>query len=407
MSVTESQAPAGPRRDARRSLRRTSLAACAAALLAAGALLTLPPAASAARVSPARPGAAVKRADTFLAVSCPAAVMCVAVGEVTLNGTDTMLAERWNGHKWSVMRLVRPPGATNTFLTGVSCTSARACTAVGSEFVPSTGAGPVAERWNGRRWAVQVTPSPGNEGVPFAAVSCGSATSCTAVGYYYGVDTTLAEHWNGRTWTIQSLPPVGNPGADLSAVSCRSGAACTAAGYYDGTSDEGPGTAPLAMGWGGGSWTVQPTPGDAGENVTSGLTGVSCVAARTCTAVGYSANGGPLAMRWDGTKWRTQQVAGLFSLLGFTGVSCPAATACMAIGGTYGQRWNGRKWALQHIGVPAGARSFNLTAVSCTSARACTAVGSKNLTVSQVSDIRTVAERWNGRRWVLQPAPSP
>ena len=161
------------------------------------------------------------------------------------------------------------------------------------------------------------------------------------------------------------------------------------------------------MRWGGGSWTVQPTPGDAGENVTSGLTGVSCAAARTCTAVGYSANGGPLALRWDGTKWRTQQVAGLFSLLGFTGVSCPAATACMAIGATYGQRWNGRKWALQHIGVPAGARSFSLTAVSCTSARACTAVGSKNLTVSQVSDIRTVAERWNGRRWALQPASSP
>lgn len=136
-----------------------------------------------------------------------------------------------------------------------------------------------------------------------------------------------------------------------------------------------------------------------------------CVAVGEVTLNGtdtmLAANGGPLALRWDGTKWRTQQVAGLFSLLGFTGVSCPAATACMAIGGTYGQRWNGRKWALQHIGVPAGARSFNLTAVSCTSARACTAVGSKNLSVSQVSDIRTVAERWNGRRWVLQPAPSP
>jgi hypothetical protein len=410
MSVTGSYALAGPGRDspASRLRRRLGLAACAAALLAAGALLTLPPAASAAaRVSPARAEAAVKRADTFLAVSCPTAVMCVAVGEVTLNATETMLAERWNGHKWSVMRLVRPPGATNSFLTGVSCTSARACTAVGSVYVPSTGGGPVAERWNGSRWTVQVTPSPGNEGVPFAAVSCGSATSCTAVGYYYGVDTTLAEHWNGRTWTIQSLPPVGNPGADLSAVSCRSGAACTAAGYYDGTSDEGPGTAPLAMRWGGGSWTVQPTPGDAGENVTSGLTGVSCAAASTCIAVGGSVYGGPLAMRWDGTTWRTQNVVGPFSLLGFNGVSCPAATACIAIGGTYGQRWNGRTWALQHIGVPAGAKGFNLTAVSCTSARTCTAVGSKNMTVSQVSDVRTVAERWNGRRWVLQATLSP
>jgi hypothetical protein len=108
--------------------------------------------------------------------------MCVAVGEVTLNGTDTMLAERWNGRKWSAMRLAHPPGVTNSFLTSVSCTSARACTTVGSVYGPSTGASTVAERWNGSRWTVQVTQSPGNEGVPFAAVSCGSATSCTAVG---------------------------------------------------------------------------------------------------------------------------------------------------------------------------------------------------------------------------------
>ncbi len=413
--MTRSYALAGSLRGSpvSRSLRRLSLAACAAALLAAGALLTLPPAASAAaRVSPARSGAAVKRADTFLAVSCPTAVMCVAVGKVTLNATDTMLAERWNGHKWSVLPLAHPPGATNTFLTGVSCSSARACTAVGSEYVPSTGASTVAERWNGRRWTVQATPSPGSEGVPFAAVSCGSATSCTAVGYYdfstvgFTPDD-LAEHWNGSRWAIQSLPPVGDLGGALSAVSCRSGVACTAAGYYDGTSDEGPGSAPLAMRWGDSSWTVQPTPGDAGANETSGLTGVSCPAASTCTAVGESVYGGPLAMRWDGTKWRTQKVVGYFSLLGFNGVSCPAATACIAIGGTYGQRWNGRKWALQHIGVPAGADGFNLTAVSCTSARACTAVGSKNITVSQVSAIRTVAERWDGRRWAPEATPSP
>jgi hypothetical protein len=305
--------------------------------------------------------AAQRRVDTFLAVSCPTARMCVAVGKVTLNAADTMLAERWNGHSWSVTRLAHPPGATNSFLTGVSCTSARSCTAVGSVYVPSTGGGPLAERWDGSRWTVEVTPSPGNEGVPFAAVSCGSATSCTAVGYYdFGAvgftPDTLAEHWNGRRWTIQSLPLAGNPGGALSAVSCRSRVACTAAGYYDGTSDEDPGTAPLAMRWDGSSWTAEPTPGDAGQNDTSGLTGVSCATASTCTAVGESVYGGPLAMRWDGTKWRTQKVVGDFSLLGFNGVSCPSATACIAIGGAYGQRWNGRKWAFQHIGVPPGAR---------------------------------------------------
>jgi hypothetical protein len=66
-----------------------------------------------------------------MAVSCPTDRMCVAVGESSFATTGTMLAERWNGHTWSVTRLARPPGATNRFLTGVSCTSARACTAVG------------------------------------------------------------------------------------------------------------------------------------------------------------------------------------------------------------------------------------------------------------------------------------
>jgi hypothetical protein len=417
MSVTGSPAPADLRRDppVPPSWRRPRLLACTAALLAAGALL-LPSAASAAAAGPTRadaPGAAsAKPADEFLAVSCPAGKMCIAVGESSFSTTGTMLAERWNGHKWSVTRLVHPPGATNSFLTGVSCTSARACTAVGVDYVPGTGTGPLAERWNGSQWALEVMPSPGHSGVPLAAVSCGSATSCTAVGYYdFGslgfTSSTLAEHWNGHRWAAQSLPSAGDLGGDLSAVSCPSRLTCTAAGYYNGTSDEGPGTAPLAMRRSSGNWVVEPAPGDADENVTSGLTGVSCPTVSTCTAVGENAGGGPLALRWNGLTWRTQTAADEFGLLRFNGVSCASATACTAIGGRYGQRWNGRTWTLQRIAVPAGARGFNLSAVSCSSARHCTAVGSKNITVSQVSDVLTIAERWNGRTWAPQATPSP
>ena len=112
-------------------------------------------------------------------------------------------------------------------------------------------------------------------------------------------------------------------------------------------------------------------------------------------------------MRWDGLKWRTQTAADEFGLLGFNGVSCASATACTAIGGSYGQRWNGRRWILQRIAKPARASGFNLSAVSCSSARHCTAVGSKNMTVSEVSDVLTVAERWNGHTWTLQATPSP
>jgi hypothetical protein len=40
-------------------------------------------------------------------------------------------------------------------------------------------------------------------------VSCTSATACTAVGYYTnsgGTDVTLAEGWNGTSWAIQVTP---------------------------------------------------------------------------------------------------------------------------------------------------------------------------------------------------------
>lgn len=85
------------------------------------------------------------------------------------------------------------------------------------------------------------------------------------MGYYdFGdvgfTSSTLVEHWNGTTWAIQSVPPIGDPGSDLTGVSCPLASVCTAAGYFQGQSDEGPGSAPLAMRWHDGRWAIQPTP---------------------------------------------------------------------------------------------------------------------------------------------------
>ena len=272
----------------------------------------------------------------------------------------------------------------------------------------SSGSGTLAERWNGSKWSIQPTPSPGNEGIPFAAVSCGSATSCTVVGYYdFGdpgfASSTLAEHWDGHSWSSQSLPPAGNPGGDLTSISCGR-QACTAAGYYTGQSDEGPGAAPLALRWNGTTWAVQPTPGDATQNEISALTGVSCPSARACTAVGVSDSGGPLVLAWNGTTWHSQAVGSGYAL---NAVSCRSATACLAIGSSAAEHWNGRRWASQTIHVPPGAHGLSLTAVSCSSASQWTAVGFKNITVSLVNDILTVAEHWNGHSWTLQPTRNP
>ena len=85
----------------------------------------------------------------------------------------------------------------NGILEGVSCSSAKACTAVGSNGGEAT----LAERWNGTKWALQHAPNPSDAGAsPLHGVSCSSATACTAVGPYVkkksGAELTLAERYS-------------------------------------------------------------------------------------------------------------------------------------------------------------------------------------------------------------------
>ena len=142
MDVSPERARTVPGGGLRRWSWCRTLAAVTCSCLAGGLLLTQ--AASAAPVSPlgrvrlaAGAANAAKPVDRLAAVSCPTGRMCVAVG--TMGNGPRMLAERWNGRSWSVMRLAQPAGAGGSGLTGVSCTSARACTAVGYRLQRDTG----------------------------------------------------------------------------------------------------------------------------------------------------------------------------------------------------------------------------------------------------------------------------
>jgi hypothetical protein len=237
---------------------------------------------------PTLPGAGLN------AVSCVSETDCVAVGASTA-GT---LAERWNGEGWTIQATPNPPGSASGGFTGVACTSASFCVAVG--FGLDSAGNPVAtlaERWNGKRWAIQPTPNPAPAS-GFGGVTCTSASFCVAVGGGPVDRRTLAERWNGRSWAIQHTP---NPsqGGGLAAVSCTSTVACTAA------ADLG-----AAMRWNGAKWTIQPTPstGSPGSRFNT----VACTSATSCTAAGEltdsSGNAffGTLAERWNGRSWRIQ-----------------------------------------------------------------------------------------------------
>jgi hypothetical protein len=243
-----------------------------------------------------------------------------------------------------------------------------------------------------------------------SAVSCTTATACTATGAYDDAtvggnpppDIALAERWNGTSWTIQ---PTSSPGAGydavLSGVDCLSSMECIAVGYdyYN----QGPQDAVLAEYWDGTSWTIQPTPVPSGGYVST-LSSVSCATGTSCMAVGTLGLANPLAEQWDGSGWTIQPTPGGGPLLG---VSCPTATACIAVGGLgtpVADSWNGTAWTEQSVPLPAGNNGGQLSSVSCTSATDCIAVG--YWTVNTGPDL-TLAEHWNGTTWAIQSTPNP
>lgn len=349
-------------------------------------------------------------------VSCSSANVCTAVGSSSVltprlgTKSSATLAERWNGRSWAIQRI---PSRAFSELTGVSCSSSHACTAVGDYSTPSGQAVTLAERWNGERWSVQRTPNPataGGESV-FSGVSCPSSGACVAVGYYRNLAAghpgiyALVERWNGSRWAIQSTPTLATLRYYvLQGVSCSSPRACTAVGSD--AANVSSIAAPLAERWNGQSWSIQTTPGPMNGN----LAAVSCSSAVTCTAVGEFGLRATLAERWNGEIWAIQGTPNPAKAYdaNLTGVSCSSGKACSADGFslsgplTVAERWNGTRWAIQRTLNPGKPGESDLNGVSCSSATACTAVGTFFITDGK----HTLVERWNGTNWVLQRTPA-
>jgi hypothetical protein len=407
----------------RAALPRT-IGTLTAGILTAGTLtagLMVPGSASAAAAGPhwsvvPSPNAPGAPDDQLSAVSCTRATACMAVGyasrDIVVDNVPVRspIARAWNGRRWAVRRVPAPPGAVASILSGVSCASARACTAVGQSTDSSGGSVPLAEAWNGTTWAVRAVPVPAGGNGVLTSVSCASARACMAVGYTGNFQLPLAARWNGATWTVRILPfppsAVQNP---LTGVSCTSATACTAIGQAETDT-----TTPLAERWDGATWTIQHVPVPAARKVV--LTAVSCTSATACTAVGRisRANGriGLRAEHWNGTRWAVLPGTRLpFGSGDVNALSCTSARACTAVvnrlrsfhGSFNGrvaalvERWNGREWTVQRTPGAARKRGRNLLGVSCTSARRCMAVGY----FAKVA----LAERWNGRRWRIKPTP--
>jgi hypothetical protein len=322
-------------------------------------------------------------------VSCTSAKACVAVGfSVRVQGNRylkiTAFAERWNGVNWTLQPVAKVKHAIFTQLFGVSCSSPKACTAVGSSNADAS----LVERWNGSVWKVQPTPHPRTfiyAHTFLNGVSCSSSSACVAVGesdtlrgfsHRYDTYRSLAERWNGRSWSSEPTPRPQNANeAFLNGVSCVT-RACTTVGYaqLNPANDDGL----LAESWSGKQWNIQPTPEPASPAPVSHFGDVSCTSAAQCMAV-------------------TGADAGSYL---YPGGADDAAVA---------EQESGAGWVLLPVPGPTGARYFGLAGVSCTSPTACMAVGEAN-TGSSASGYETteqLIERWTGASWTIQSTPTP
>src|SRR5262249_33306445 len=152
---------------------------------------------------------------------------------------------------------------------------------------------------------------------------------------------------------------------------------------------------------------------DAGPDAR--LTGVSCVSATDCHAVGYRHTGdnwATLAERLSGSTW---SVVASPTPAGATGnavnaVSCSAANACMAVSDATqttitAMRWTGNAWSRLNPSKPAGATNVLLAGVSCRSATSCDAVGT--FVAGNSGNVFTLVDHWNGSTWTIMASPSP
>jgi len=342
----------------------------------------------------------------FVVLTCGGVVVFLFETAGSQSGGSAPSSHSSVGARTARPTVPRAPGPITTsvdvkradFLTGVACESPRTCVAVGWFYSGDTGPYlSLAAGWNGGAWLAEPIPSRGHDTSLFG-VSCASATACIAVG-------ARDEVWNGARWTM--IPIVG-PGGSVS---------CVASGFCQAVGPPPFGRHVVAASWDGRSWRTEPMPQPTPSAQDLALTGVSCISARFCMAVGdyirgVGARPSPgrrdrtLAEIWNGSRWRIVRTPNPSRLSQFRGVSCTSSTACTAVGSsaagqwTLAERWNGRRWALQRTPNVNQVGYTALNAVSCASPTTCTAVGTYDL------GAQIISEQWNGTRWAIHHLPT-
>jgi hypothetical protein len=239
----------------------------------------------------------------------------------------------------------------------VSCPSAGNCSAGGNYYNGTGVQAFVVDQVNGTWGTAQELPGSAalNQGGygEIDSVSCASAGNCMAGGYYddssHDLQAMVASEKNGTWGRAKKVPGfaalnAGGPG-QINSLSCASAGSCAAAGYYtDSSGDE----QAFVVSSTGGVWgTAEELPGTATLNAggQAQLSSVSCGAAGSCAAGGYYNGSGPdneqvfVASSVGGVWGTAEEIPGTASLNAgglaqLSSVSCGATGSCAA-GGYY------------------------------------------------------------------------
>ena len=274
----------------------------------------------------------------------------VAVGAYKTSSQAVPLIETWSGGIWTPTALPIPAGTPSNeggYLKSIQCPQVGDC--VGLGIAPSAGGGIVSfsEIESNGSWTAAPVPLASGTGsgskqfTYLKSLSCPSVGDCVAVGSYKDsnptpeIEDAVVATLSGGVWSTQLAPlPGAYTDSFASTVSCPSAGNCVAVGTAGGASSFYGYIDTLADGtW---SSALAPT-ASAGEE--SYLLGVSCTTDGFCAAVGTEATSGLSAYALTRTNgsWTQAAVAepanGAPSSSGLlTGVDCVSAQACTAVG---------------------------------------------------------------------------
>src|ERR1700686_5085762 len=262
------------------------------------------------------------------------ALACGVVMGFALSMTGGALAD---AGQWNIVASTLNAGI-NGIVSAVACAGTTSWAVGGYQAYIASQHGPAfLEGKTGNGWFITNDPSPLLVN-SLNAVTCVDAGDCWAVGDATP-DRTLIEHYSNGGWTYEPSPAL-PPEATLNGVACTSLTDCWAVG---GDGPSGAAGHTLVEHYDGTAWTVDATLAAVGTN--NNLSGVTCVSAVECWAVGWQGNPigsitSPALASLHGDAWAgvssPNPLAGSWGVNFLKGVSCDSNGVCWAVGQSTG-----------------------------------------------------------------------